>query len=219
MQVAPPCGVMDLLDWVHCIALCLLSRLGLLCLRFLCCPIVGAPPGSVKGEAANIVFQSEFSEAGTSLGAGFLSSTIFGWQDITDHDISCLGTILSGKSNYKNTQFLSSPSQKMPMAISRKPREVSKRNLIFGEKIWFLEREKKHLQIAILETCDLWDISSEWWRDMNWPKKTMTKTNTQTKTKTMRKANTLRELHQRAILETCDLWDIWSEWWGDMTWP
>ena len=69
-----------------------------------------------------------------------------------------------------------------------------------------------------LEPCDLWDIWSEWWGHMIWPKrKTMTKTNT--KTKTITKTNTFRELHQRAILETCDLWDIWSEWWGDMTLP
>ena len=26
-------------------------------------------------------------------------------------------------------------------------------------------------QRAILETCDLWDIWSEWWGDMTWPKK------------------------------------------------
>ena len=27
------------------------------------------------------------------------------------------------------------------------------------------------IQRAILETCDLWDICSEWWEDMTWPKK------------------------------------------------
>ena len=27
------------------------------------------------------------------------------------------------------------------------------------------------IQKAILETCDLWDICSEWWEDMTWPKK------------------------------------------------
>ena len=26
-------------------------------------------------------------------------------------------------------------------------------------------------QRAILDTCDLWDIWSEWWGDMTWPKK------------------------------------------------
>jgi len=76
---------------------------------------------------------------------------------------------------------------------------------------------RKHLQRATLETCDLWDIWSEWWRDMTWPKKkTMTKTNTMTKT--MTKTNTFRKHLQRATLETCDLWAIWSEWWGDLTW-
>ena len=30
---------------------------------------------------------------------------------------------------------------------------------------------RKLLQRAILETCDLWDIWSEWWGDMNWPKR------------------------------------------------
>ena len=30
---------------------------------------------------------------------------------------------------------------------------------------------REHLQRAILETCDLWDIWSDWWGDMNWPKK------------------------------------------------
>ena len=29
----------------------------------------------------------------------------------------------------------------------------------------------EHPQGAILETCDFWDIWSEWWRDMTWPKK------------------------------------------------
>ena len=29
----------------------------------------------------------------------------------------------------------------------------------------------EHLLRAILETCDLWDICSEWWEDVTWPKK------------------------------------------------
>ena len=29
---------------------------------------------------------------------------------------------------------------------------------------------REHLQRAILETCDLWDIWSEWWEDLTWPK-------------------------------------------------
>ena len=70
------------------------------------------------------------------------------------------------------------------------------------------------------DTCDLWDICSERWGDMTWPKrkKTMTKTKTniktntntktKTKTKTMPNTNTLREHPQRANLKTCDLWGI-----------
>ena len=30
---------------------------------------------------------------------------------------------------------------------------------------------REHLQRAILETYDIWDIWLEWWGDMNWPKK------------------------------------------------
>ena len=36
---------------------------------------------------------------------------------------------------------------------------------------------REHLQRAILDTFDLWDIWSEWWRDMNWPKKDNNKDN------------------------------------------
>ena len=50
---------------------------------------------------------------------------------------------------------------------------------------------KEHLQRAILETCELWDIWSEWWGDMAWQKKTKTMTKGMTKT----------------IPETCDIWD------------
>ena len=57
------------------------------------------------------------------------------------------------------------------------------------------------IQRATLETCDLWDIGSEWWRQMTWPKKTMTKI--KTKTMTMTKTNTFWEHIQRATLETC----------------
>ena len=43
---------------------------------------------------------------------------------------------------------------------------------------------KKDLQRAIQETCDFWDIWSEWWWDMARPKKEiMTKTHTKTKNK------------------------------------
>ena len=54
-----------------------------------------------------------------------------------------------------------------------------------------------HLQRAIFETCDLWDICSEWWENMTWEKDNK---------------------QQRAIFETFDLWDICSEWWENMTW-
>ena len=30
---------------------------------------------------------------------------------------------------------------------------------------------REHRQRATLEPCDLWDIWSEWWGDLNWPKK------------------------------------------------
>ena len=78
---------------------------------------------------------------------------------------------------------------------------------------------REHIQRVIIETCDLWDIWSEWLWDKNDQKKIMRKTNTKAKTMTMTKTNTFREHTQRAILETCDLWDIWSEWLWDMPWP
>ena len=64
----------------------------------------------------------------------------------------------------------------------------------------------EHLLRAIQETCDLWDICSEWWEDMTWPKK-LTKTNTKTTTMTKTKTKTFWEHLLRAILETCDIWD------------
>ena len=70
---------------------------------------------------------------------------------------------------------------------------------------------------ATQETCDHWDIWSEWWGDMTWPTK-KTKAKTMTKTKTMKNTSIFREHLHRAILDPCDLWDIWSEWWGDMAW-
>ena len=54
-QVAPLSVVKDLLDWVCCASIYDML-----------------PPGLVKGEAPNIVFQSEFSEAGPSLGTQFV---------------------------------------------------------------------------------------------------------------------------------------------------
>ena len=52
---------------------------------------------------------------------------------------------------------------------------------------------RENLQRATPETCELWEIWSEWWGDMAWQKKTKTKTMTQTMTKT--------------IPETYDIWD------------
>ena len=46
-------------------------------------------------------------------------------------------------------------------------------------------------QFAILETCDHWDIWSELWDDMNWPKKDNDKYKDSDKDK----------------LLTCDIWD------------
>ena len=45
---------------------------------------------------------------------------------------------------------------------------------------------REPLQRAIIETCELWDIWSEWWGDMTWPTK--------------------RQL-QRQRQRHCDLWD------------
>ena len=49
---------------------------------------------------------------------------------------------------------------------------------------------------------DLWDICSEWWEDMTWPKIWPTQRQWQ------------RQIH----LENTYPWDIWSEWWEDMIW-
>ena len=59
-----------------------------------------------------------------------------------------------------------------------------------------------------LETCDLWDIWSEWWGDLIWPQNRPTYY-----LPTYLPANlptSLREHPQGAILDTCDNWDIWS---------
>ena len=89
------------------------------------------------------------------------------------------------------------------------------------QRQWQRQRQiylQEHLQRAIPETCDPWNIWSEWWGDMT-HKITMTKKNKKTKKLTMTKTNTFKEHLQRATLKTCDLWEIWSEWWGDLTWP
>ena len=59
----------------------------------------------------------------------------------------------------------------------------------------------EHPQGAILKTCDLWDIWSEWWGDMTWPK-IYPATNIPTQLPT-----SFTKHPQGAILETCDLWD------------
>ena len=51
----------------------------------------------------------------------------------------------------------------------------------------------EHLQRATLETCDLWDIWSEWWGDMTRPEK--------------RQWQRRRQRQWEIHLETCDLWD------------
>ena len=60
----------------------------------------------------------------------------------------------------------------------------------------------ENLLRAILETCDLWDICSEWWEDMTWPKRN-------DKDKYENKDNDKdKDKHLlRAILETCDIGD------------
>ena len=62
---------------------------------------------------------------------------------------------------------------------------------------------REHLQRAILaETCDVWDIRSQWWRDMTWP--------------TERQWQWQRQL-QRQI---SDLWYLrhWLQFWQLRTW-
>ena len=51
---------------------------------------------------------------------------------------------------------------------------------------------EKHYHRTLWETCDLWDIRSEWWGDITWPNLTLAMT------------MTLRK--QGEILKTCDLW-------------
>ena len=48
---------------------------------------------------------------------------------------------------------------------------------------------REHLQSAILETCDIWDIWSEWWGDMTW----LTKRQCQRQTQRQRQRQ--REIH------------------------
>ena len=68
-----------------------------------------------------------------------------------------------------------------------------------------------------LETCDLWDICSEWLEDMTWP------TNLQNKYKDKdNDKDTDKDILRtppKSNPRDLDLWDICSEWWEDMTWP
>ena len=50
---------------------------------------------------------------------------------------------------------------------------------------------REHLQRAILETCDLWDIWSEWWGDMTWP----TKRQWQRQIQRQRQRQSQRQMH------------------------
>ena len=52
------------------------------------------------------------------------------------------------------------PDQKKETKTNTKTKTMTKTNTF-----------REHLQRAILETCDLRDIWSEWWGDMTWPKK------------------------------------------------
>ena len=61
---------------------------------------------------------------------------------------------------------------------------------------------RKHLQRAILETCDLWDIWSEWWGDMTWP------TKRQWKRQIQRKRQWQRQIHLENTF-TSDPRDLW----------
>ena len=60
---------------------------------------------------------------------------------------------------------------------------------------------RKHLERTILETCDLWDICSQWWDKHDLTNK---------KTKTQSMTNAFREHLQMAILEK--LWNCWHFW-------
>ena len=63
---------------------------------------------------------------------------------------------------------------------------------------------REHLQRAISETFDRWDIWSEWSRKHDL---------------TNKKTMTIREHLQSAISGTFDRWDILTEQWENMTWP
>ena len=75
---------------------------------------------------------------------------------------------------------------------------------------------REHLQWAILETCDLWKIWSEWWGDMTWPKKRQWQRQIQRQRQWQRQIrleNTFRE--RSKILVTFETFDQSDE----ETWP
>ena len=63
---------------------------------------------------------------------------------------------------------------------------------------------RQHLQRAILETCDLWDIWLEWWGDMTWPKKRQWQTQRHLE-------NTFKEQYLRLLnFQTFDV-ETWND--------
>ena len=67
---------------------------------------------------------------------------------------------------------------------------------------------REHLQRAIFDTFELWDIWSEWWGDMTWPKKRQWQRQRQRQGQWQRQIhleNTFKEQPQRLVtLETFD---------------
>ena len=67
---------------------------------------------------------------------------------------------------------------------------------------------REHFQRAIFETCDLWDICSELWEKMIWPKKDNDKDRNKDRNKDKDKNNDKHP--QMKILEK--LWNCWHFW-------
>ena len=73
---------------------------------------------------------------------------------------------------------------------------------------------REHLQRAILDTCDLWDIWSEWWGYMTWPKKRQRQVQRQTQwQRQIHFESTWKERPQRLV--TFEIFDQSDE----ETWP
>ena len=75
----------------------------------------------------------------------------------------------------------------------------------------------EHLLRAILETCDLWDICSEWWEDMTWPKK-IDKDKYKDKDKDNDKDKDILRTPPKS--NPRDLWHLrhWQQFWQLRTW-